>query len=124
MRPLPSFLTVTRLSLLVTALAACTAEPAKQDAPPPATTESASTTQSALAQMPAWDAARAAGIQVRRLQILSFAISGLIVGSTPLALGPSAIAAGNGGHLDELANERIEIDVTPGVRPKPRPAQR
>lgn len=54
-----------RALILVAALAACTAEPAKQDAPPPATTESASTTQSSLAQMPAWDAARAAGVDFR-----------------------------------------------------------
>ncbi|MEQ1820049.1 MAG: hypothetical protein ABL871_15715 [Terricaulis sp.] len=54
-----------RALILVAALAACTAEPAKQDAPPPATAESAPTTESALAQMPAWDAARAAGVDFR-----------------------------------------------------------
>lgn len=54
-----------RALILVAALAACTAEPAKQDAPPPATTEAAATTQAALAQMPSWADARAAGVDFR-----------------------------------------------------------
>lgn len=53
-----------RALILVAALAACTAEPAKQDAPP-ASAESAPATQSPLAQMPSWDAARAAGVDFR-----------------------------------------------------------
>ncbi|MEQ1493142.1 MAG: hypothetical protein ABL932_21590 [Terricaulis sp.] len=56
-----------RALILVAALAACTAQPAKQDDAPAAPTETAATTttQSALAQMPSWDAARAAGVDFR-----------------------------------------------------------
>jgi uncharacterized membrane protein len=57
-----------RALILVGALAACTAEPVKQD-PPPAETSTVETpandAQSALAQMPSWDGARAAGVDFR-----------------------------------------------------------
>lgn len=57
-----------RALILAAALAACTAEPVKQD-PPPAETQTAdasnSDVQSALAQMPPWDGARAAGVDFR-----------------------------------------------------------
>lgn len=43
------------------------------------------------------DAARAAGIRVRRLQVLSFAISGLIVGSAGFAAGPVIAIANDSG---------------------------
>jgi putative lipoprotein len=55
-----------RALILVIALAACTAEPAKQNEARVDTTESATNaTQAALAQMPAWDGARAAGVDFR-----------------------------------------------------------
>jgi putative lipoprotein len=57
-----------RAFISVLALAACTAEPVKQDAPPAETSRaeaSATDVQSALAQMPAWDGARAAGVDFR-----------------------------------------------------------
>ena len=57
-----------RALILVLTLAACTAEPAKQDPPTeaPATTEAAAHgAQSALAQMPSWEGARAAGVDFR-----------------------------------------------------------
>ena len=53
-----------RALILMAALAACTPQPAKQDAAPPAES-SATDTQAALAQMPAWDGARAAGVDFR-----------------------------------------------------------
>jgi uncharacterized membrane protein len=58
-----------RALILVLALTACTAEPVKQDPPPAAEVQtaeaSANDVQSALAQMPSWDAARAAGVDFR-----------------------------------------------------------
>lgn len=52
-----------RALILVAALAACTAEPAKQDEAP--ATSAATTTQQALAEMPTWETARAAGVDFR-----------------------------------------------------------
>jgi putative lipoprotein len=49
---------------LFLALAACTSEPAKEDAPP-APAETASNADAALAQMPSWDDARADGVDFR-----------------------------------------------------------
>lgn len=54
-----------RALILVAALAACTAEPVKQDPPPEPADAAANDVQSALAQMPAWDGARAAGVDFR-----------------------------------------------------------
>lgn len=54
-----------RALILVATLAACTAEPAKQDPAPATTTAAASTTEAALAQMPTWENARAAGVDFR-----------------------------------------------------------
>lgn len=55
-----------RALILMLALAACTAEPVKQDPPAetPVTAE-VNDVQAALAQMPAWDGARAAGVDFR-----------------------------------------------------------
>jgi putative lipoprotein len=57
-----------RALMLVAALAACTAEPAKQDAAPaetPAAETTATDTQAALAELPTWETARAAGVDFR-----------------------------------------------------------
>jgi uncharacterized membrane protein len=58
-----------RALILVAALAACSAEPAKQDATPAAETSAApaaaTTNESNLAQMPSWEGARAAGVDFR-----------------------------------------------------------
>jgi uncharacterized membrane protein len=55
-----------RALILAAVLGACTAQPAKQE--PPATAEpAATTTDSALSQMPAWDGARAAGVDFRAI---------------------------------------------------------
>jgi uncharacterized membrane protein len=55
-----------RALILVLALSACTAEPTKQtDAPLAPEAESANATQEALAQMPSWEGARAAGVDFR-----------------------------------------------------------
>jgi putative lipoprotein len=58
-----------RALILVAALAACTAEPAKQEATPAAETSAApaaaTTNESNLAQMPSWEGARAAGVDFR-----------------------------------------------------------
>lgn len=53
-----------RALILALALAACGAEPAKQETPSP-TAEAATSTQSALQHMPSWDEARAAGVDFR-----------------------------------------------------------
>lgn len=55
-----------RALILILALAACSAEPSKQaEAPPAPEAESANATQQALAQMPTWEGARAAGVDFR-----------------------------------------------------------
>ena len=58
-----------RALILVAALAACTAEPAKQDEAPATTAAdgAATTTQQALAEMPTWETARAAGVDFRAI---------------------------------------------------------
>lgn len=57
-----------RALILALAVAACTAEPVKQNPPAaetPTAEASANDVQSALAQMPPWDGARAAGVDFR-----------------------------------------------------------
>lgn len=57
-----------RAWIMVLALAACTAQPAKQEETPAAETaeaQSRSTNESNLAQMPSWEGARAAGVDFR-----------------------------------------------------------
>lgn len=54
-----------RALILAAVLGACTAQPAKQEQTPPSAEAAATTTESALAQMPAWDGARAAGVDFR-----------------------------------------------------------
>lgn len=57
-----------RALILAAALAACTGEPVKQDSPPAETQTAdtaASDVQSALAQMPSWEGARAADVDFR-----------------------------------------------------------
>lgn len=56
-----------RALILIAALAACTPQPAKQDGAPPAPAAETPTNdvQAALATMPTWDAARAAGVDFR-----------------------------------------------------------
>jgi uncharacterized membrane protein len=58
-----------RAPILVLALTACTAEPAKQDQPTATTTtdSAATTTQQALSAMPTWETARAAGVDFRAI---------------------------------------------------------
>ncbi|MCX7357768.1 MAG: hypothetical protein NT015_06475 [Alphaproteobacteria bacterium] len=53
-----------RALFFVLALGACTAEPAKQEAAPPAA-ETTDAAQSPLAEMPTWETARAAGVDFR-----------------------------------------------------------
>lgn len=55
-----------RALILALALGACTAETSKQtEAPPAPAAEATNTTQEALAQMPTWETARAAGVDFR-----------------------------------------------------------
>lgn len=55
-----------RALILALALGACTGEPSKQaETPPTPEAEAANTTQAALAQMPTWETARAAGVDFR-----------------------------------------------------------
>jgi putative lipoprotein len=57
-----------RALILVAALAACSAQPAKQEEAPAAETSAApaaTTNESNLAQMPSWEGARAAGVDFR-----------------------------------------------------------
>jgi len=56
-----------RALILVAALAACTPQPAKQDEAPPVAETIATDTQAALTQMPAWEGARAAGVDFRAI---------------------------------------------------------
>ena len=55
-----------RALILVAALAACSPQPATQ-AEAPAAEPAATTTQSALEQMPTWETARAAGVDFRAI---------------------------------------------------------
>lgn len=54
-----------RALILALTLTACTAEPAKQDTPVTPEAEAANSAQAALARMPSWENARAAGVDFR-----------------------------------------------------------